>query len=64
CSNLNILHAVLKMTLFLSAEFSKAQKLSKRCRLRGGYCSTGRCPPKTTRIGRCSPLRLFFCCQR
>uniref|UniRef100_A0A8C3SM24 Beta-defensin-like domain-containing protein n=1 Tax=Chelydra serpentina TaxID=8475 RepID=A0A8C3SM24_CHESE len=54
---------LLMMTLFLSTEFSKAQLLSKRCRLRGGFCFSRRCPPRMTRIGRCTP-DTHFCCQR
>ncbi|XP_053878881.1 gallinacin-5-like [Malaclemys terrapin pileata] len=58
-----LLFAVVFLVLQGVPEFSKAQKLSKRCKLRGGFCSFLTCPFKTIRIGRCSNLALF-CCQR
>uniref|UniRef100_A0A8C0FW64 Beta-defensin-like domain-containing protein n=1 Tax=Chelonoidis abingdonii TaxID=106734 RepID=A0A8C0FW64_CHEAB len=53
----------LMITLFLSTQFSKAQILTVRCRLQGGFCSFGRCSPRMRRIGRCTPNG-YFCCKR
>ncbi|KAG6934145.1 hypothetical protein G0U57_017745 [Chelydra serpentina] len=51
------------MTLFLSAEFSQAQNLNRRCVLRGGTCFYRTCPPFIkTFLGRCS--KGGVCCGR
>ncbi|NXA52585.1 GLL5 protein, partial [Nothocercus julius] len=57
---LNLLGGTVPIS-FSSAGFSLSRGTPEDCQRRGGFCSSGSCPPGIARVGLCSLHD--FCCR-